>query len=135
MKETLKTGLTTTARITVDDSRTISFMGDEVRVYATPFLLYDVEMTCRDLLLEHLDDGQDSVGTYIDVSHLAATPLGMWVELTVTVESVDGRAVNFEFSARDPVEQICHGKHSRFIVDVEKTIARLKGKIDAADTT
>jgi predicted thioesterase len=133
MKESLKAGLTTTARITVDDSRTISFMGDEVRVYATPSLLYDVEMTCRDLLLEHIDDGQDSVGTYIDVSHLAATPLGMWVELTVTVASVDGRAVNLEFNARDAVEQICHGKHSRFIVDVDKTIARLKSKIDAID--
>lgn len=133
MKESLKAGLTTTARITVDDSRTIGFMGDEMRVYATPYLLYDVEMTCRDLLLEHLDDGQDSVGTYIDVSHLAATPLGTWVEITVTVESVDGRAVKFEFDARDPVEKICHGKHQRFIVDVEKTIARLKGKIDAVD--
>ncbi len=133
MKESLKAGLTTTARITVDDSRTIGFMGDEMRVYATPYLLYDVEMTCRDLLLEHLDDGQDSVGTYIDVSHLAATPLGTWVEITVTLESVDGRAVKFEFDARDPVEKICHGKHQRFIVDVEKTIARLKGKIDAVD--
>ena len=133
MTESLKAGLTTTVRITVDNSRTISFMGDEVRVYATPNLLYDVEMTCRDLLLEHLDDGQDSVGTHIDLSHLAATPLGMWVELTVTVESVDGRAVNLEFNACDPVEQICHGKHSRFIIDVEKTIARLKSKIDAVD--
>jgi predicted thioesterase len=133
MKESLKAGLTSTARITVDESRTISFMGDEVRVYATPNLLYDVEMTCRDLLLEHIDDGQDSVGTHIDLSHLAATPLGMWVDLTVTVESVDGRAVNLEFSAHDTVEQICHGKHSRFIVDVEKTIARLKGKIDAVN--
>ncbi len=134
MRESLKAGLTTTARITVDDSRTIGFMGDEVRVYATPNLLYDVEMTCRDLLLEHIDEGQDSVGTHIDVSHLAATPLGMWVELTVTVESIDGRAVKLEFNARDAVEQICHGKHSRFIVDIDKTIARLKSKIEAADS-
>jgi len=133
MKQSLETGLTTTTRITVDNSRTISFMGDEVRVYATPKLLYDVEMTCRDLLLKHIDDGQDSVGTHIEVSHLAATPLGMWVEITVTVKSLDGRAVNFEFNARDPVEQICHGTHSRFVVDVAKTIARLKGKMDAAD--
>ena len=133
MKESLKTGLTTTVRITVDEPRTISFMGDEVRAYATPSLLYDIEMTCRDLLLEYIDDGQDSVGTHIDLSHFAVTPLGLWVELTATVESVDGRAVNIEFSGRDPAEQICRGKHSRFIVDVDKTIARLKGKIDAAE--
>jgi len=132
MKESLKAGLTTTARITVDEPRTISFMGDEVRVYATPNLLYDIEMTCRNLLLEHIDDGQDSVGTRIDVSHIAATPLGMWVEISVTVTAVEGRAVNFEIEARDPVEKICHGKHNRFIVDVAKTIAHLKGKIEAA---
>lgn len=133
MKESLKAGLTTTARIDVDEGRTISFMGDEVRAYATPNLLYDIEMTCRNLLLEHIDDGQDSVGTHIDLSHLAATPLGMWVELTVTVESVNGRAVNFEFKGRDATDKICRGKHSRFIVDVEQTVAHLKGKIQAAN--
>lgn len=133
MKQSLETGLTTTARISIDDSRTISFMGDKVRVYATPKLLYDVEMTCRDLLLEHIDDGQDSVGTYIDVSHLAATPSGMWVDITVTVTSLEGRKVDLEFNARDPIEKICHGKHSRFVVDVEKSIARLKEKMDAVN--
>lgn len=133
MQQSLETGLTTTARITVDDSRTISFMGDKVRVYATPKLLYDIEMTCRDLLLKHIDDGQDSVGTYIDVSHLAATPLGMWVDIIVTVKSLEGRAVKFEFEACDPVEKICHGTHSRFIVDVAKSVKRLKEKMDAVD--
>ncbi|MCP4333438.1 MAG: LysR family transcriptional regulator [Gammaproteobacteria bacterium] len=133
MKETLKAGLTATARITVDDARTISFMGDEGRVYATPELVRDIEHTCRDLLLEHIDDGQDSVGTKIDVTHMAATPHGMWAEITVTVKSLDDRAVSFEIDARDPLEQICRGKHSRFIVDVEKTVARLKGKIDAVN--
>ena len=132
MNEKLETGLTRSARLSVDDTRTISFMGDEGRVYATPELVRDIEMTCRDLLLEVIDDGQDSVGTHIDVSHIAATPIGMWAEIKVTVTAVDGRAVTFEIDARDPVEQICHGKHSRFIVDIAKTIARLKGKADAA---
>ena len=134
MTNKLATGLTTTARIIVDDTRTISFMGDEGRVYATPELGRDIEMTCRDLLLDHIDEGQDSVGTHIDVSHIAATPIGLWVDLTVTVSALDRRAVSFEVSARDPLEQIGLGSHSRFIVDVAKTIARLKGKIDAVDT-
>ena len=133
MQESLATGLTTTARINVDDARTISFMGDEGRVYATPELVRDIEMTCRDLILEHVDEGQDSVGTHIDVSHIAATPIGMWVDITVTVNSLDRRAVSFEISARDPLEQICLGSHSRFIVDAAKTVARLKEKIDAVD--
>jgi len=131
MKESLAAGLTTTIRIIVDDSRTISFMGDDGRVYATPELVRDIEMTCRDLLLEQIDEGQDSVGTHIDVSHIAATPIGMWVDITATVKTLDGRAVSFEISARDPLEQICHGSHTRFIVDIAKTFARLKGKIDA----
>ena len=126
MTSSLETGLTTTAHIIVEESRTISFMGDEGKVYATPELAWDIEMTCRDLLLGHLDEGQDSVGTHVEISHMAATPMGMWVDITVTVSALDGRAVNFEISARDPLEQICRGSHTRFIVDVAKTFARLK---------
>ncbi len=133
MNKSLVAGLTSTNHIDVDDARTISFMGDEGRVYATPELVRDIEMTCRDLLLEHIDDGQDSVGTHIDVSHIAATPIGMWVDITVTVKSLDGRMVSFEFGGRDSVEQICHGTHSRFIVDVAKTIERLRKKADAVE--
>lgn len=132
MTDKLEIGLARTARIDVDQDRTISFMGDEGRVYATPMLVSDIEYTCRDFLLEFVDDGQDSVGTHIEVSHIAATPLGMWVEITVTVAAVNGRGVTFEVSASDPVEQICHGRHSRFIVDVAKTLTRLKGKSEAA---
>jgi len=131
MYKTLQEGLTKTARIDIDDSRTISFMGEEGRVYATPELVRDIEHTCRDLLLEHIDEGQDSVGTHIDVSHIAATPIGTWADITVTTNSVDGRMVSFEIAARDSIEQICHGTHSRFIVDVAKTIERLRKKVDA----
>jgi len=133
MTTILKEGLTKTARINVDAARTISFMGDEGRVYATPELVRDIEHTCRDLLLEHVDEGQDSVGTHIEASHTAATPLGMWVDITVTLNSLDGRAANFEVSAQDQVEQICHGSHSRFIVDVAKTIERLRKKADSVE--
>lgn len=128
MTTKLAEGLSKTARIEIDDSRTISFMGDEGRVYATPELVRDIENTCRNLLLECIDEGQDSVGTQVDISHIAATPIGMWADITVTVVSVDGRAVRFDISANDPVEKICRGSHSRFIVDVDKTLARVKEK-------
>ena len=133
MKNKLAAGLSKTARMEIDNSRTISFMGDEGRVYATPELVRDIENTCRNLLLECIDDGQDSVGTRVDVSHIAATPIGMWVDITATVNTVDGRAVSFEISARDAVEKICHGTHNRFIVDVEKTIERLRKKVDSVE--
>lgn len=128
MKQSLAAGLTTTARIAIDAGRTIDFMGDEGRVYATPELVRDVEMTCRDLLLAHLDAGEDSVGTRVEIDHVGATLLGMNVEITVTVSAVNGRAVSFDVSARDDVEEVARGKHNRFVVDVAKTAERLKGK-------
>lgn len=128
MKSTLTAGVTKTVTIAIDRDRTIDFMGDECRVYATPNLVRDIEMTCRELLLEHLDEGEDSVGSRVEVDHTAPTLLGMNVELTVTVTSVEGRAVSFEISGKDPVDAICRGKHNRFVVDVAKTAERLKAK-------
>jgi fluoroacetyl-CoA thioesterase len=128
MKASLVAGVTATGRITVDRDRTIDFMGEEARVYATPMLVRDIEMTCRNLLLAHLDPGEDSVGTRVEIDHLAATLLGMPVELAVTVTEVNGRAVTFEVAGKDSLEAICRGRHMRFVVDVEKTKARLAAK-------
>ena len=128
MSDTLKAGLTLTRRITIDRERTISFMGDECRVYATPLMLYDVEFACRDLLLEHLEPGKDSVGTRVELDHVGATLLGMWAEITVTLSKVEGPAVSFDFTVRDAVEEVARGKHNRFIVGVDKTAQRLKAK-------
>lgn len=128
MKSSLQPGITLTTQLTVDRDRTISFMGEEARVYATPKLLYDIEMACRELLLAHLDAGEDSVGTRVEIDHIAATLLGMSVEITVKVAELNGRAVTLEIEARDSLEPICRGKHSRFIVDVAKTTQRLLAK-------
>lgn len=128
MKESLKTGLKTTAHITIDEARTIDFMGDEGRVYATPELVRDIENTCRNLLLEHLDPGEDSVGVRIEVDHTAPTLLGMWVEITAEITELDRRRVTFSINGRDEVEDIAHAKHIRFIVDVQKSAERFRQK-------
>ena len=128
MKATLCPGVSRTNRLTVDRDRGIGFMGEEGRVYGTPFLVLDIEQTCRELLLEHGDAGEDSVGTEIAIKHLAPTLLGMSVEITVTVSEVQGRKVSFDVSAKDEIEPICNGTHGRFVVDVGKTIERLKAK-------
>lgn len=132
MSEALKPGLTSTKRYDIDTGRTIAFMGEDSRVYSTPALLYDVEVVCRDLLLEHIEPGKDSVGTRVELDHLGATLLGMWVEITVTLTEVNGAAVSFEFTARDALEEVARGKHSRFVVGIEKTVQRLKGKLAKA---
>jgi len=128
MKASLVPGVTSTTRIVVDRDRTIDFMGEAARVYATPMLVRDVEVACRLLLLEHLDPGEDSVGTRVEIDHLAATLAGMTAEITVTVSEVKGRAVTFEVAGRDDVDAILRGRHHRFIVDVAKTAERLAAK-------
>jgi predicted thioesterase len=125
MKSSLATGLTVTRRITVDRGRTIGFMGEAGRVYATPELVRDVEMTCRNFLLEHLDEGEDSVGTRVEIDHLAATLVDMWVEITATAIEVKGRLVTFEIAARDVVDAVARGRHTRFVIDKSKTQERL----------
>lgn len=128
MKESLRPGVSRVGRIEVDRDRTIGFMGEGGRVYGTPYLVRDIEMTCRQLLLDHGDAGEDSVGTDISIKHLAPTLLGMSVEITATVAAVEGRKVTFEISAKDNLEQISSGTHGRFVVDVNKTVERLKAK-------
>ncbi len=128
MKASLQPGLTLTRRVDIDRDRTIDFMGEECRVYATPSLVHDIEHACRDLISEHADPGEDSVGTSISLDHSAATILGMWAEITVNVTAVDGRRVRFAVSATDPLEPICKGEHERFVVDIARTAERLMAK-------
>jgi predicted thioesterase len=128
MKDSLAVGVSVTRRVIVDEARTIDFMGEHCRVYATPEVVRDIELTCRDLILEHADPGEDSVGIRVVLDHHAATLLGMWVDVTATVAEVDGRRVRFDLECRDQVEPVARGSHERFVVDVEKTAARLEAK-------
>lgn len=128
MKESLRPGVSRTSRIEIDRDRTIGFMGEEGRVYATPRLVRDIEHTCRDLILEHVDPNEDSVGIDVSIRHLAPTLPGMTVEIIATVSAVEGRKVTFEIAAKDNLEAICAGSHSRFVVDKAKTVERLKAK-------
>jgi fluoroacetyl-CoA thioesterase len=128
MKSSLQPGLTLVRRVTVEKEKTVSFMGEEGRVYGTPYLISDIEYTCRDLIMQHADPGEDSVGIEVAVQHLAATLPGSTVEIAVTVTAVDRRKVTFAVSARDEIDTIGSGSHSRFVVDTAKTFERLKAK-------
>jgi fluoroacetyl-CoA thioesterase len=128
MKSTLKNGIAAKRSFHVGRDSTIGFMGDDARVYATPMLVRDIEIACRDLLLQHLDAGEDSVGTRVEIDHLAPTLEGADVAIEVKLAELNGRGAVFEVSASDNKEPICRGRHSRFIVDVAKTKERLKKK-------
>ena len=128
MKETLKAGLAHSKTVQVDESRCIGFMGKEGAVYATPRMVSDVEYTCREFLLAHLDPGEDSVGAHVSIDHLAPTPMGLSATIDLKVVEVDRRKVTFEFSVRDPLEQVGRGRHVRFVVETAKTRERLAAK-------
>ena len=128
MKSTLRTGLEASRRIVLDASRVISFMGDDCRVYATPSIIYDVEWCCHDMLMEHLDAGEDSVGTRVDVEHVGAALLGSEVEVKVVIEQLEGRRVRWRATVRDGDGEVLRGMHERFIVDTEKVRQRLLRK-------
>ena len=130
MRSTLEPGTSRTERITIDRDRTIGFLGEEMRLYSTPSMVRDVEVTCLNLIQEHLDEGESSVGIHVAVDHLAATPLGQWVDVEVTVSEVDGRKVTLLASVRDAVEQVGRGEHVRFVINIQKHRARLQKKLE-----
>jgi predicted thioesterase len=128
MKSSLKKDLTFTKKLEVDESRVIGFMGKEGAVYATPRMVSDVEYTCRDMLLEHLEPGEDSVGAHVSIDHLAPTPMGLQVTVEVRIVEIDRRKVTWEFSVKDPIEEVGRGRHVRFVVETAKTRERLAAK-------
>lgn len=121
-------GASLSRKIVIDVPRTIDFLGESLRVYSTPSMVRDVELACRDLLLQYCDPGEDNVGTGISLSHKGSTLLGMSVDVTATIKAVDGRRVTFATQVRDGDEEISSGEHGRFVVDIEKVRARMTEK-------
>ena len=122
-------GLKGEQRRVVTSDIAINFLGLEgARVLATPAMIMLLEMTCRDSIFPLLDPGYDSVGTEVNVRHLAATPLGMEVTIRSEVISVDDRRVRFKVEAFDSKEQIADGTHERYVVNVERFAKRLAEK-------
>jgi fluoroacetyl-CoA thioesterase len=128
MKSSLCPGLSRVNRFVVNSERTISFMGEEARTYATASMILDIEHTCRVLVLEHADAGEDSVGMEVAIRHLAPTLMGMTVEITVRVTSVDGRKVIFDATVKDDLDNVGAGSHTRFVIEKAKTLDCLKAK-------
>ena len=100
-------------------------------IFATPDLVLMLELTAIQALEPYLPTTQSTVGTRVDVAHTAATLLGQTVTCTATVTEIDRRRVVFEITANDGVDDIVSGTHERFIVDLDKFIARLSEKAAA----
>jgi predicted thioesterase len=128
MKPRLTPRHSRTPRYEIDKDRTIGFMGEALRVYATPSMTRDMEVTCRDFLMEFLDEGENSVGARIELDHMGPSLLGTYIEVTATVAEVDGRKVAFAFEVHDALDQVGRGKHIRYVVNLDKQRERLEAK-------
>ena len=128
MKDGLRPGIEYVESIAIDAARTIAFMGDELRVYATPSMVHDVEYACRTLLVAWHDDGEDSVGARVEIDHLGPTLLGQRVTVNCRVAEVALPRVVFEVDVRDEIDLVGRAQHVRFVIDKAKQAERLKKK-------
>jgi predicted thioesterase len=120
------------ATLTVTDDRTADALGMRgVKVFATPFLVSLMEDAAGTVMKPHLPPGGSSVGTMVNVKHLAATPVGMTVRAEATLLETDGKRFLFSVEAWDDKEKIGEGRHERFAVaDLEKFLGRVMRKAE-----
>ncbi len=125
----LKVGLKASAEIVVTEADLASKIASgEIDVYATPKMIALMEKAASDAVAPALEAGQVTVGTSLNVTHDAATPLGMKVRAEAELVEIKGKALTFKVEAFDEKELIGKGEHHRYIVDVEKFMQRVNNK-------
>lgn len=131
----VKPGLEGTAELTVAEAHTAPRIGSgKIHVLATPVMINLMEAAALAAVENLLPDGRQSLGTRIDVSHIAATPVGMAVRATAVVTRVDGNHITFRVAARDEHDLIGEGTHERVVVNVARFDARVSQKAQAKST-
>ncbi|HEX7208962.1 MAG TPA: thioesterase family protein [Nitrososphaeraceae archaeon] len=128
-------GATKERKVKINSNQTTSFLWEGENVFSTPAMISEMEETCRLLLKEQFIPNAewDSVGTVVNIKHLAATPIGTEVLLKSKVISVNGRRVMFDVEAFDKIEKIGQGQHERFIINVPKFKNKFNEKIKQLD--
>lgn len=127
----LAPGLKFSRTVTVTDDLTPAHLrNDAIRVLSTPDMIRLIEGTAIEAVKPHLGPDQTTVGTRVDVSHLAATPVGMAVTITVELTEVDRRRLAFRVEVRDELDEAGRGTHERFIIDGAQRLPRLQAKLD-----
>lgn len=127
----IKTGIKGKTELVVSDNITAESMGSGLLpVFATPYMIAMMENTCSNSMLEYMEDGWGTVGTKVDIEHLAATPVGMKVVCESELIEVDRRRLVFTVTCRDEIGEIGRGKHERFIINNEKFMAKCQEKLN-----
>ena len=129
MDLTALAGLIGTAQLVVGEQHTAPRVGSgRIRVLATPVMINLIEAAALSAIEQSLPENHQSLGTHLDITHTAATPVGMKVVATAEVLRVEGRTVHFKVKAEDEREQIGCGLHQRVVVNVEKFDERVRKK-------
>jgi fluoroacetyl-CoA thioesterase len=138
MKPTLTPGVTLTFRYTVPEDKTVPHVYPESprfrempEVFATAYMVGLLEWACIEAIQPHLDQGEQSVGTGVWVTHSAATPPGLTVTVDVSLVSVEGRRLTFSVRAHDGIDAIGEGTHERFVIDHERFVKKVQEKVAA----
>ena len=127
--EDLKTGDTATLSVTAAPEHFASkIVSGTPDVFSTPALGALVEKTAAEWVGQHLSREQMTVGAQIVINHTAATPEGLTVTATVTLAAIDGRRLDFTWTARDGIDEVGNGTHQRFVVDRSRFEQRLAAK-------
>ena len=142
MKDTLKPGIEHSFSFKINESKTVPALypeSDEFqtmpKVFATGYMVGFIEWTCIQALNPHLDwPEEQTVGTHIDMSHIAATPSGLEVTAKVKLLEVDGRRLIFEVEAHDGIDLITRGRHERFVINKEKFDRKMEEKSRSGST-
>ena len=128
--ERISAGLKGHAEIVVGDEHTAPSIGSgKVRVLATPVMINLIEAAALDAVERLLPPGYQSLGTHLDVHHVAATPVGMRAKATAVVDRVEDRKIFFKVEASDEADLIGHGTHERVVVNVAKFDQRIQKKL------
>jgi fluoroacetyl-CoA thioesterase len=140
MKSTLQPGLTYQFPFKVPPSKTVPHLYPESEMFqqmpqvlATGFMVGLMEWACIEALRPHLDwPREQSLGTLVNFSHLAATPPGLTITVDVRLDKVEGRTLTFFLTAHDGVDKIAEGTHERFVIDAETFNAKVAEKTQRA---
>lgn len=123
----MNTGYSYTSTTVVNNNNTAKTLGSgDMDVFATPAMVALMENAAMNAVAPHLEEGQTTVGTQISTSHIKASALGATITATAVLTAVDGRSLTFEITARDGENVIGEGIHTRFIVDRERFLSKLK---------
>ena len=125
-REFIKVGMSAERTLVVPPERTVGhFVRGMPMVYGTPMMIMEMEMVSSDAIKSHLQPGWITVGTEVDIRHLAATPVGATVRTTARVIAVERRVIRFEVEAFDDVRRIGEGRHARGLVNLASFTKRL----------